>query len=374
MSQALITAEGIKIDSVLKLAFPSEAINLADAVAGAVNDIFVKPNTNEALLQKVSASSVKVPEGFIVKVNGSIIQNMSDTILDLNTDLDTGAKVAGTDYYVYALETGSFILSANNSFPSGYTALNSRKIGGFHYGVIPENFTAINNISASDATTISGINAYSCWDLKWRPISSPEGMAYVGGFWVDIYLLNSEHIINGTSKAGAIIAAGDVTNGRAIPKIPLSKGGDGSATYGTLTWLESVEIAKSHSKRLLSYAEFTHVAFGVKEASSADTLDDGSIQHLADYTSKFGLCQATGVQYVWGADLSALATSGAWQSVTDGRGDIYANSNELNAVGLGGYRSSASNSGSRCSDWSSYVWDSNWSIGTRFACDHLKLV
>lgn len=374
MSTALIDATGIKIDGVMKLAFPSEAIDLSQAVAGAVNDIFVKPNTNEALLQKASPSSVTITGGFTVKVNGNVVQQVADLTLDLNSDLDTGAKTEGTDYYVYALDTGSFILSANNSYPSGYTAQNSRKIGGFHYGVIPEAFTTINNVTVSDASAIAGVNAYSCWDLKYRPTCEPEGMVKVGGYWVDIYLLNSEHIINGTSKAGATIAAGDVTNARGVPKIPLSKGGDGSTTYGSFTWFEAVEVAQAYGKRLLSYAEFTHVAYGVKEASSADTLDDGTTKHLADYTSKFGLCQATGVQYVWGSDVSALATSGAWQSVTEGRGDIYANSSELNAVLLGGNRSNTSHSGSRCSSWNNYVWNTVWNFGTRFACDHLQLV
>lgn len=40
---------------------------------------------------------------------------------------------------------------------------------------------------------------------------------------------------------------------------------------------------------------------------------------------------------------------------------------------LGGNRSNTSNSGSRCSNWNNYVWNTNWNIGTRFACEHLSL-
>lgn len=69
-------------------------------------------------------------------------------------------------------------------------------------------------------------------------------MVKVGNDWYDIYLLNSEHITNGTSKAGA------TTNGRAIPKIPLEYGGNGTLTYGKFTWFQACEIGKAHGKRL----------------------------------------------------------------------------------------------------------------------------
>lgn len=340
-------------------------------------EVFEKPNGIETpLFLKASASSVTIPAGLIVKVGSVVVKREADYTLSLDSNLDTGAKTAGTDYYVYARQDGSFILSANSTAPAGYTTATTRKIGGFHYGLIPENFTARNNITSSDAVAIAGINAYSFWDLKFRPICDPEGMVCVGGFWVDIYLCNSEHILNGTSKATGYIAGGALTYGRQYPKVPLSKGGDGALNYGSMTWFEACEIGTSYSKRLLSYEEFQHIAFGVKEATSANTLDDGSIQHLADYVSKFGVEQATGTQWVWGSDLmnSYGTTSFTWSANTEGRGSIYATSNSPTAVILGGDRGSASDAGSRASDWRNFVWYSRWNIGARFACDSLKLV
>ncbi len=37
---------------------------------------------------------------------------------------------------------------------------------------------------------------------------------------------------------------------------------------------------------------------------------------------------------------------------------------------LGGNRDNASYSGSRASNWNNYVWNSNWNIGVRFACEY----
>ena len=343
--------------------------------------VFEKPNgINTPLFLKASASSITIPAGLIVKVGNVVVKREANVTLSLNSDLDTGSKVAGTDYYVYIRQDGTFLLSANSTAPAGYTTETTRKIGGFHYGLISETFSARNNITANDALAIAGINAYSFWDLKFRPICNPEGMVCVGGFWVDIYLCSSEHILNGTSKATGYIAGGALTTGRQYPKVPLSKGGDGALNYGSLTWFEACEIGQAYSKRLLSYEEFTHIAFGVKEATSADTLDNGSIKHLADYVSKFGVEQATGVQWIWGADVGGNrdegSTAWAWRTgLTEGRGDIYSlHVNHVTAVILGGDRGHASRSGSRASSWHYYVWYSSWSIGVRFACDSLKLV
>lgn len=339
-----------------------------------------KPFQGAPLFTKASVSTITIPIGTSVKVGANII-TVSGTAYTLSLNsvaigaLDTGTKAAGTDYYVYALEVGGFILSANATNPTGYTTANSRKIGGFHYGVIPEAFTAINNITSSDATKIAGINQCSFWDLKFRPICDPSGMAYIFGRWYDIYLCNVDHHTYGTSAAGKTIAGGTVLNGRNFPKIPLFYGGDGSVTYGTFTWFEAAEIAKAHSKDLISYNEFVAIAYGVLEASSASTADTGITQHLANYTSKFGICMATGCQWIWGKDLHMRpdGTGWAYHTETEGRGSLYAYQYGPTAALFGGHRDDTSNSGSRASLWHADVWNSSWVIGCRFACDHLEL-
>ncbi len=147
--------------------FPKNSTINSIVIADATN-FFQKPNgTSSPLFSKVSAYQLSIPVGFKCIVNNTIVTVTSLVTLTLNSTgvsgLDTGTKTAGTDYYVYALDSGSFIISANVSYPFGYNASNSRKIGGFHYGLIPESFTAVNNITSTDATTIAGINAYSFW-------------------------------------------------------------------------------------------------------------------------------------------------------------------------------------------------------------------
>lgn len=339
---------------------------------------FITPVAQQALFSKVNAYSISIPIGTKVLIGTTLVQVTSLVTLSLNVSgvggLDTGAKTAGTDYSVYALNTGNFIISANKTNPSGYTTVNSKKIGGFHYGVIPEAFTAINNITASDATKIAGINSYSFWDLKFRPVCDPSGMVYIFGRWYDIYLTNVDHHLYGTSAAGKTIAGGTISNGRNYPKIPLFYGGDGTTTYGTFTWFEAAEVGKAYNKDMITYSEFVAIAYGVLEASSASTADTGITQHLANYTSKFGICMATGCQWIWSKDVFS-DTSGTytWQAVTEGRGSVYSVGNNPKVALYGGGLGGTSDSGSRSSNWGNYVWATSWHIGCRFACSHLAL-
>jgi hypothetical protein len=347
-------------------------------IIGDATNFYQKPgSTSSPLFSKASVSSITIPIGFKYLVNNVFITTSGITTLSLNSNLDTGSKVAGTDYYVYALEAGGFIISANNTYPTGYTASNSRKIGGFHYGVIPESFTAINNINSADAAIIAGINANSMWDLKFRFIGGDNrGMHKMGNRWYDIYLLNSEHVTNGTSKAGGTIAAGGTSYGRALPKIPLAFGGTGSNSYSTFTWFEAAEIANAYGKDLISYKEFVSLAYGVLEASSSGN-SSGTIGHDANYTSKWGTCQVTGYELIWGSNLSNYPTDAtwAWRANTGGRGSIYSTENSPTAVRLGGVWSDGSVSGSRYSSWNIYLWNGSlWHIGCRCCGDHLELV
>jgi hypothetical protein len=357
-----IDENGIKVDGVQKINFLDNYIN------------FEKKNTDIVLFEKTSPSSFKVLSGLKLKVGTTDIVLDSDYVLSLDTNLDTGSKVAGTDYYVYAKSDSTFYISLDK------TITDDRLIGGFHYGLTAENESVTGNKTEADMVAIRGINAYSFWDLKFRAVAGNEGMVLVGSKWYDIYLLNSEHIDNGTSKAGATISAGTTDYGRAIPKIPLEYGGNNSLTYGKLTWFQLCEIAKSHGKELIGYDEFPTIAYGVYEGKSSSTdgyeTVAGKIEHYPELTSKFGIEQASGVQYVWGKDLSKREDgAGAWKDVLDGRGQMYSYGTYSQvAVLLGGYRVYGVYAGSRTSNWSNSVWYSSWDVGSRFACDHLKLV
>ena len=336
-----------------------------------ITQLFDKPNAG-VLFTKVSPSSISIPIGLSVNVNGIIAKTSSIITLTLDSNLVGSTKTAGTDYFIYAKADGTFYISASDAITA------DRLIGGFHYGLVGEAEATSGNKLEADMVKIRGINQYSFWDLKYRPVASPKGMVNIGGKWYDIYLLNSEHITNGTSKAGLTIAGGDsVTAGRLMPKIPLEYGGNNTLNYGKFTWFQACEVAKAHSKELISYAEFPTIAYGVLERVSSSTnayeTVAGKIEHYPNLTSKYGIEQATGVQWIWGLDVQGIGGSAWITGVTDARGDIYAPASSPTAVILGGVRDNGVNAGSRASHWSIYVWNSGWNIGCRFACDHLEI-
>jgi hypothetical protein len=140
-------------------------------------------------LYTVSKKSITIPKGLRVRIGDKGYESVSTTTLS-TTSL---GSLAAKDVYIYAcapitLSTEPiFVLSLNSTVPSGYTAENSRKIGGFH-------------CLCADVGTISGhtLSGYvagdilpaSAWDLIHRPRCSPEAMVYCDtvDFWVDIYL------------------------------------------------------------------------------------------------------------------------------------------------------------------------------------------
>jgi hypothetical protein len=91
---------------------------------------------------------------------------------------------------------------------------------------------------------------------------------------------------------------------------------------------------------MLTKDEFKIAMDGVKENVSAEKLDNGKIQHIDFLTSKFGIEQATGVQWVWSLD--------KYEDSTD------------KAVVLGGGRDGGVHAGSRASDWNNSVWVTDW--------------
>jgi len=269
----------------------------------------------------------------IKKINAHTVK-LDGQELSLN-DSEKIVKKAGTDYYIHKnKKQDEFIISENKKLKM------YKLVGGFHYGLIPEEFTTINNISKKSSKKIAGINHYSIWSKKHRPLCEPEGMVFIPKLkiWIDIYLLNADHKVNGSSKANAIIASGDNYNGRKIPV-------DEEDLKGNVV----DAIASHHNKRLLTQKEFRKAMYGVKEGLSAEDLDDGTTKHIKDFVSRYGIEQATGVQWIWSKDL-------------------YNSSDKLRVL-LGGARGSGVHAGSRASDWSYYVWNSYWDIGVRLSCD-----
>ena len=188
-----------------------------------------------AFIVSNSANTITIKAGTIVKleVSSSDIRYLKvdeDTTYNIYDIMDTGAAslTAGKDYYIYAVqndeedeETGEVIrgvgikASINATYPTGYSAYNSRKIGGFHTlcaAVTSANAPALVDNKIWQTHPAIGYNAgdiipNSVWCLTHRPKSEPEGMVYVDKIdvWVDIYLQSGKDG-NPTSVFGATVA------------------------------------------------------------------------------------------------------------------------------------------------------------------------
>lgn len=141
----------------------------------------------------------------------------SDTSYNFADILDTGSIQAGKDYCLYLIPDGTGVglkISLNSTYPDGYTAGNSRKIGGFH--------TLCADVGTISGHTLSGyvagdILSQSVWCLSHRPVSSPNGMVYVpeSDMWVDIYLQSGTYTVSTATLTTASVYGGTVTTTRA---------------------------------------------------------------------------------------------------------------------------------------------------------------
>ena len=322
-----------------------------ELISAVKRGLFRKADPTIVAWTKTGNFTLQTATTLYIDVNGSIKTIASGTSITMPT------ATTGTDYAIWAKTDGTLEATSNHTSPP---TANARKVGGFHYAA------GGNATGQSGGNSTPQINEYSLWDLKFRPAcNDPRGMTLVaGGFWVDIYLANTDCDANGTSKYNVTMA-----DGSSPPKVPTAFGGNGSTTYGSLTWFESCELASAYGKRLLTQREFMAMAYGTTEASSVGTDQVSTILNAA-YTSKWGVMQSTGVLWVWGDDRGGAYNTGGWNANTEGRGSEY---NAPNAVFLGGAWYNGADSGSRCSLWNNSASSSDSVIGVRCACDHLLL-
>lgn len=355
----------------------NDGIQFADGSIQSVADrsLFVKADSSTVAFTKTGANTLSIKAKTYVNVQGIPVAFLTATNIVMPT------LTAGTDYSIYACQDGTIRADASATTPTGYTTVNSRKIGGFHYGLVSSGTTpaagSFNTVTSSplvsmvwaqsDVDAIAGINQYSLWDVKFKPVCDAAGMVLVANrFWCDIYFTGTDHTTNGTSKYNTNIASGTV-----LPKIPSMFGGNGTTTYTTFTWYEANEVAMAANKRLVSYSEFAVAAFGVTENQS---IGGASTTYPATgrspgYTSKYGVEQATGHHWTW-ADPAVGAAGAAWAAGAN-RGQTYGI--PYGAL-VGSDRDYGVMSGSRASSWSNSTWNSSWGVGLRAACNHLQLV
>jgi len=317
---------------------------------------FVKADNDSVVFAKTGNNSAEIKGGTVVA-----FEDGAQVRFNTNTGITMPSLSAGTDYAIWVAPDGT--LEADTSFTSAPTA-GGRKIGGFHYA------PGGNATGTSGGNTTNQINEYSFWDLKYRPsCEDPRGMTLVSdGFWADIYLLNTNPDVNGTSAFGVTIA-----DGSSPPIIPAAFGGNGSTDYGSFKWYECQEVFAAYGKKAPTYAEFMALAYGVTEETDRGS-DPGTTQLDAARTSKWGVIQATGNLRVWGRDVIADGTgSAAFRDIAEGRGEILTYNDDLRAGFFGGTWDDGALAGSRSANWDISVADSSFTVSGRGVCDHLVL-
>ena len=214
------------------------------------------------------------------------------------SNLDTGSALsAGKNYYIYLVPDGDdckLLVSLNASYPSGYTAANSRKIGWFHTLCVAAGTISGHLASGYSAGDIIP-NSVAC--LSFRPKCDPSGMAYVDiiDAWVDIYLQS------GTGASTASVYGATITDTR---------------YYGN----HCRDMAKV-GKTLPSSNEFSILAFGSNEKTNiSGGADPGTTGGHKDTNNRRMISQyfiedCCGALWQWLDDEGPCGGSG-WTDIT----------------------------------------------------------
>ena len=339
------------------------------------------------------ANEITVIEGCVIAVGGAGIFKTGNTVLNAS-NLDIGAAFAvGSDYYVYICDSRQdaqdeqYIISLNSTYPSGWNASNSRKIGGFHYGrcrKINDNMQPVNSSGAIfgtgwESAVSNGILPRSVWTLGHRPKCSPEGMVYLGGgTWVDIYL-NSDDGAQGL-KSEYNCAPMTGTEG--------------------MNWYTFTERLMKSGKRMPDYSEFCAYAFGSPQGldgantnawTATTNTGRGTTGSVVNAVSAVGCVDAVGRVWEWLNDLITRAehatnaeyhptAAWGWDKKSPLRdnatkydvGNIYQYyAYSLAALIAGGSWPNGVHAGARAVDCHSYPWHVSTHIGVRGACDSM---
>lgn len=271
-----------------------------------ISDI-VAPN-NEYLYAS-GANALTLVDNCVIAIGGAGIFKTVNTILTA-ANLDTGSAFSvGSDYYVYICDSRidsdneRYVISLNSTYPNGWNASNSRKIGGFHYGrcrkvdnnLQPVNSSGIIFGTGWESAVSSGIIPRSVWTLGHRPKCNPEGMTYLGGgTWIDIYLDSDDGAYGLKSDYGCA---------------PMTSTED-------MSWYAFAERLMKSGKRMPDYSEFCAYAFGSPQGldgantnawTATTNTGRGTTGSVVNAVSAVGCVDAVGRVWEWLNDLITRA-------------------------------------------------------------------
>lgn len=316
-----------------------------------------------------------------------------DAVFHIENAISDGQQLELKDYYVYICDSRidsadeKYVISLNSTYPTGWNATNSRKIGGFHYGrcrKVDSNLQPLNGSSVIfgtgwESAVSNGIVPRSVWTLGHRPKCSPEGMVYLGGgTWVDIYLNSDDGAKGLKSEYGCAPMTGTES----------------------MNWYNFVERLAKSGKRLPNYAEFCAYAFGSPAGldnantnawSATSNTGRGVTGSVVNAVSSVGVVDAVGRVWEWLDELITRAehatnadyhASVAWgwdkkSPLNTGEksydvGNIYQYyAYSLAALIAGGIWHDGAYCGARAVSCTGSPWNVYARIGARGACDSL---
>lgn len=284
----------------------------------------------------------------------------ADVNVSTALDIDTGSVTNGENYYIYACDDNgilSFKISLNSTYPSGFTASSSRKIGGFH--------TLCANVGTISGHTLTGYLANdilpaSIWDLRHRAANgNNEGLVYDARIhkWIMIYLASG----TGASTASAYL--GTISDNR--------------------DWMDFVDDGHAIGMRLPTDHEFQSLAAGSNEETNiVGDADPGTTGGHLDTASQrmisdIGCEDCAGVLYQWLETNAARlddGTAGNWYNLAGAKGSFYTYGTNLfgnTQLLAGGHWYSGAFCGSRCRSAYYFRWATYSTIGARFLAEPL---
>lgn len=280
----------------------------------------------------------------LVMVNNTLTRIDQQTVNIDNVGLWDNATFAvttnraGKDFYVYAVEDStSIVLSANSTFPTGYTALNTRKIGGFHCLCV--------SVGTISGHTLSGYVAgdilpRSVWDLKNRSAGRQEGTVLSRcGKWIDIYLPS----VSGTTLVS--VNNGTIADGTSSPAFH---------TYKFEQWFARQGMSTISQQEFFAAADGANQSTNI--AGSADPVTTTGHVNTAGrrMISNEGVEDTCGVLWQWGRDTGGRDTGSEWANAYDANDDAITWGQHYQAPYkclLGGTWSNGVYCGSRASAW-----------------------
>jgi hypothetical protein len=333
------------------------------------------------------------PTDMQIDVGGLSLTNIAVQILDLSvadtwdtisgTDYTVAASRAGLDFYVYAVAPSegsipTWLLSANATYPVGYTADTSRKVAGFHCLCLSAGTITSH---PADGYLTGDVIPNSVWDLKFKSSSgSNVGLAYVEPLddWWGIYLLS------GTTSAPTNVFGGTILD--------------------TQDWNVFVECGRIANMRLPRDAEFQCAASLSNEQTnitgSADPVTTGGHVDTAGrrMISRYFLEDCCGAMYQWldeqsyqfagaaahthavtdapgttGAASADVAPAWGWYDLPGDFGQLYKQGTYGDTkVIAGGDWSYGGYCGSRCRLLSNWRWSAGSNIGGRLVARSQK--